>query len=460
MSIIQKKQVPLLATVVALFFLADGLCHALLQNGYVYNAVGEVVKTYAVEQNDDGSWYAYHVREPFAKITNDDLVVFDAAHYNSIKEYLYQSPFDIDHREYAFFPLFPLLWRATGLSPIGICLLNIMLFLVGVVVLLLLFKDKMTPWVALLTVCMPYLVVFAIPYSEALFFIVAAAGLYGLVNRRYWLYFTGFLLVSMTRSASNILLVAWLITDLLICLQQRESWKTYIKNVALHLAPVIAGVAFVIIFQRLCGATQWFQFVSSQEIWGKEISLPQWPFTDWSVEGKSVTWALIFTLFIPALAWLATKLFASLGNDKTNNVADKNRQWQIVRLLSVLFFVGNIVLALFTQKGCMYSQARLLTCTPFFVFLVLDIASKPVPKVWRWLVAVCLVAAAILCSEMLFGADTLGCLITLLLITLVFFHHWMPCWLRSTLFGITVALNIYWTAYLFNCFLNGGWCFT
>lgn len=460
MSIIQKKQVPLLAIVVALFFLAAGLCHALLQNRNVYNAVGGVVKTYAVEHNDDGSWHAYHVSEPFEKITNKDLVVFDASHYYSIKEYLYQSPFEIKHREYAFFPLFPLLWRATGLSPIGICLLNIMLFLAGIVVLLLLFKDKISPWMALLTVCMPYLVIFAIPYSEALFFIAAAAGLYGLVNRRYWLFFVGFLLASMTRSASNILLVAWLITDLLLCLQQRESWKTYLKNVALHLAPVVTGVALVIIIQRLCGAPQWFQFVSSQAVWGKEIALPSWPFTDWSVEGTSVTWALIYTLFIPALAWLAGMLFASLKHSKSNNITNDNRQWQAARLLSVLFFVGNIVLALFTQKGCMYSQARLLTCTPFFVFLVLDLACNPVPKVWRWVIAACLVATAIYCSNMLLGADTLGCLITLLLITLVFFHHWMPCWLRGTLLGITAVLNIYWTAYLFNCFLNGGWVFT
>ena len=457
----QKYRVPLMVTIAALFFLTAGLCHALLQNRNVYNAVGGVVKTYAVEHNDDGSWHAYHVSEPFAKIRNDKLVVFDASHYNSIREYLYQSPLNINHCEYAFFPLFPLLWRATGLSPIGICLLNIILFLAGVTVLLLLFKEKLTPWMALLTLCMPYLVIFAIPYSEALFFIAAAVGLYGLVKRRYWLFFLGFLLASMTRSASNILLVAWLITDLLLSLQQRESWKQYLKNVALHLAPVITGVIFVIIIQRLCGAPQWFQFVSSQETWGKEITLPKWPFTDWSVEGKSVTWALIYTLFIPALAWLATKLFTSLSHKESAIVnTDDNRQWQTARLLSVLFFVGNIVLALFTQNGCMYSQARLLTCTPFFLFLVLDLACRTVPKVWRWVVAVCLVATAVYCSKMLLGADTLGCIITLLLITLVFYHHWMPSWLRGTLLGITVALNIYWTAYLFNCFLNCGWVFT
>ncbi len=460
MNIERKYRVPLMVTAVALFFIAAAVCHALLQDDKVYNAVSDVVETYAVEHYDGGSWHAYHVQKPFAQITNERLIVFDASHYNSIKEYFYQSPFAPKNCEYAFFPLFPLLWRATGLTPIGICLLNIALFLLGSVVLLLVFRDKLAPWMVLLIACMPYLVIFAIPYSEALFFITAAIGLYGLVNRRYWLFFIGFMLAAMTRSASNILLVAWLITDLLLSLRQQESWKQYLKNVALHLAPVITGVALVVIIQRLCGAPHWFQFISSQELWGKSISLPRWPFTDWSEEGKSVTWALIYTLFIPALAWLATKLHTSLRHQNTDGATSDSREWQEARLLCILFFVGNIVLALFTQNGCMYSQARLLTCTPFFLFLVLDLARRPVPKVWRWLVAACLIATAIYCIRMLVKADTIGCTITLLLITLVFFHHWMPSWLRSTLLGITVTLNIYWTAYLFNCFLNCGWVFT
>ena len=29
-----------------------------------------------------------------------------------------------------------------------------------------------------------------------------------------------------------------------------------------------------------------------------------------------------------------------------------------------------------------------------------------------------------------------------------------------TLLAVTRILNIFWTAYLFNCFMNGGWIFT
>lgn len=451
---------PILAAAVVLFFVTAGLLHALLGQQSAYDIVKGMLKTYAVERHDDGSWNARNVEEPYEKVTNDKMIMWDAAHYNSIKEYLYRSPYDPKGKDYAFFPLFPLLWRTTGLPPLGICLLNILLFAIGATLLASLFRNKMPAWMFLLALCMPYLVIFAIPYSEALFFITTATGLYGLIKRRYWIFFLGFLLASMTRSASNILLVAWLITNLLLCLRHRETWKSFFRNVALHLAPVATGVLAVIIIQHLRGAGSPFQFVSAQGLWGKELSLPSWPFTDWSVEGKSVTWPLIFTLFIPALAWLATKLFSALRHNEVNETTETSREWQTARILSVLFFVGNIVLALFTQKGCMYSQARLLTCTSFFFFLLFDCASQPVPKVWRWVIATFLMVSAVYCHTMLLGTSTLGCIITLLLISMVFFHHWMKPWLRYTLVGILLLLNIFWTAYLFNCFLNGGWIFT
>lgn len=460
MKTMQRWKKAMAVATVALFFVAVGLLHAVLGQRWAYDVVKGGLQTYAVEHHEDGSWNAWHVSEPFEKVINENLLVFDAAHYNNIRAHLYHTSYDHTQSEYAFFPLFPLLWRITHLSPIGICILNIALFVLGVAILLLLFRERIEPWMALLTVAMPYLVIFAIPYSEALFFVTAAVGIYGLIKNRYWMFFLGFLLASMTRSASNILLVAWLITDLLLCLREHESWKVFLRNAALHLAPVVSGVTLVILFQRMCGAEHWFQFIESQGDWGKELSWPSFPFSDWSVEGKSVTWVLVFALFIPALAWLATELASVLRSHQVSGTGDSQRLWKTTRTLSVLFFVGNIVLALFTQKGCMYSQARLLTCTPFFLFLVLDIAREKTAKPWRWVVGVCLLATAVYCMEMLWRTDTMGCPITLLLIVLVFYHHWMKPWLRYTLLSITIVLNIFWTAYLFNCFLNGGWIFT
>lgn len=446
----------LFSLVLVLFFSATAVTHLFLQNEHIYSICKSFVKTYEVIKNDDGSWYADRTEKPFMRIENNNLLSWDAEHYDNIRQHLYDSRHSWVG-EYAFFPLFSLLWKGLHVGPAGICLVNLLLFIVGAAIMVSLFRKQIPRWMYLLVLCMPFLVIYAIPYSEALFFLTTAIGLFGLAKGKYSMYFVGFFLASMTRAAGNILLVAWLITDILAALAAHKGWKTFLRDTALHLAPVVTGGALVMLFQHLRGAEHWFEYIIAQKEWNKELSLPTWPLTDWSNEGESVTKPLLFILFIPALAWLALTLFRSAQAPKNGNDFDSRQQ---LRLLSVLFFVGNIVLALFTQKGCMYSQARLLTCTPFFLFLILDMASHEHHRLWDYTLAAFIVLSLVLCRHMQFHTYTLGLPITLGLILLVFFHRRMPDWLTKTLLAVTCLLNIFWTAYLFNCFMNGGWIFT
>ena len=456
--------------VLAVWLGALTLCYATLQNEKAYSLVSGSVKTYDVTLNDDGSKEVSFTKRPFNKVENQSLLHWDAFMYHELAQYLY-DPSILWVGYFAFFPLFPLLWRATQLSPIGICLLNYILFGVGLLLLLKVFQQKYHTTTrhliitCMLLLCMPYMVVFLIPYSEALFFVCIAIGLYGLLKERYWLYFLGFTLGCTTRAASNILLVAWVIADILAALYTRQSFKLFVRSIALHLAPIVTGVAAVMLFQHFRGAEHWFEYVLAQQHWGKELSLPTWPLTDWSTESKCVTQPLLYILFVPALAWLAATLIMGirLRFGKPDGALDASADvspWSLVRILSVLFLVGNIVLALFTQKGCMYSQARLLTCTPFFFFLMIDIYHNPRVGFWRWVTVAFIVLAAIMCRMMLFRLATIGCALTILLTVLVFFGRSMNRHIRHILLGLTWALNIFWTAYLFNCFLSNSWIFT
>lgn len=466
----RKSVILVLGLTLAVWLGSLALCYATLQNEKAYSLVSGSVKTYDVSINDDGSKEVYFTKRPFNKVDNQSLLHWDAFMYDGLAEYLY-DPSVLWVGYFAFFPLFPLLWRATQLSPIGISLLNFVLFGFGLLLLLKAFQQKyhMTTRRLIITcmllLCMPYMVIFLIPYSEALFFVCIALGLYGLLKERYWLYFIGFTLGCMTRAASNILLVAWVIADILAALYTRQSIKLFIRNLALHLAPVVVGVVAVMLFQHFRGAEHWFEFVLAQQYWGKELSLPTWPLTDWSSESQCVTQPLLYILFMPALAWLAATLIKGIRlrikkADDPLGILEEPTPWSLVRTLSVLFLVGNIVLALFTQKGCMYSQARLLTCTPFFFFLMIDIYHHPRVGLWRWVMAAFVVLAAIMCREMLFHLATIGCALTVLLTLLVFFGRIMNRHLRHVLLCLTLALNIFWTAYLLNCFLSGGWIFT
>lgn len=475
---------------------AVALCFALLQNKVVYNAVSGVVKTYRVERAEDGSKLVTLEKQPFNRIENEQLLQWDADIYRLMSQHLYDPEY-VWPGYVAFFPLFPMVWRLTGLSPIGICLLNFVLFVAGLLVLIAATNnadDNCQQRFAVL-LCMPFLVIFLIPYSEALFFLCISVGLYGLLRNRYWLYFVGFMLGCMTRAAGSILLVAWIIADILYVLQYRLSWRQLFRNLALHLAPVVAGVAAVMLIQSISGHAGLFAFAGAQFEWGKEWSLPTWPLTDWSEESKSVTQPLLFILFLPALAWLCVRLIKAMHPNGTPQPQAANPGlgqmdssgaspsitsgstpfiigggtpqdpvW-LVRVLSVLFFVGNIVLALFTQKGCMFSQARLLTCTPFFFFLMMDFGgalrgSGREAKVWRWVVIAFMVLAAVLCRLMLFKAQTLGTLLVFLMTVLVLFTPFKSKVANRVLLGVTLFLNVYWTAYLFNCYLSGGWIFT
>ncbi|MBP3764042.1 MAG: hypothetical protein J6I49_09245 [Bacteroidales bacterium] len=432
-----------------LFAVAVVLCGKALQTEGIYRKVSSVVRTYEKVTKDDGSWYTKKVKKPFTRPADGDMLSWDAAIYDLIRQHGYDS----DHvwgGYFAFFPLFPLVWRLTRLGPIGVSVFNWFLFSLGLLLLALLFADRRPRWAPLLPLCAPYAVIFMIPYSEALFFISIALGMYGLVKERYWLYFVGFLLGSMTRAAGNIMIVAWLVVDVVALISSRGGWKQFVLDVARHLAPIVLGVFAVMVVQRFYGAEHWFEYAASQRYWGKYLSLPEWPLTDWTEMGRSVTWPLLLILTVPSLVWLALSPWRGIG---------KGPMAQL-RMLSVLFFVGNVLLAFITQHGCLYSQARLLTCTPFFVFLLYDMATVERGRAWQWGMAVAMIVTAVLCIDLFSYPRTRGCWLVFTLALLTFFGRQMKTWVAVTLLSIAILFNVYWTTYLYNDFLLGAWVYT
>ena len=455
-NLLRRWTAAVVFAVVLLFGLAVAGCHRMLQSPEVYGMVSPVVKTYEKVSFDDGSWTANRVEKPFSVVSDEGLLSWDAAHYDEIRRYLYVTT-SMWQGNFAFFPLFPLVWRLSYLGPVGISVLNWMLFAIGLVLVALIFGNSLPWWNCLLLLCAPYLVIFMVPYSEAVFFLGIAAGLYGLSHNRYWLYFLGFFLACTTRAAGNIIVVAWVIVDVLSAIYSRSGMLQLGRSLLRHLAPVVLGVLAVMLLQHIRGAEHWFEYVLAQREWGKEWAWPSWPFSDWSEEGKSVSQPLVYMLLVPSLVWLALKLWHALKPNTPPRTLDTMEQ---IRLLSVLFFVGNVLLALFTQQGSLFSQARLLTCTPFFCILVLDFACSPLPRAWRWGLAAAILVAVLLCLQFFTHAYMLGAWLVLLLAVMVFFGNTMRPWMRWTLLGITLAINIFWTAYLFDCFLIGGWIFT
>jgi hypothetical protein len=140
----------------------------LLQKQRIYRYFSPIIKNYTNVYKEDGSKDVKQEKKPFVEIKNDSYSVWDGDHYKRIKDYLYK---DKDSKySFAFFPLFPVIWRLTTLSSFGITLFNYALFCLGMILFIKMFKDKVPKWVFFLTLCIPMLVVYLIPYTEALFF--------------------------------------------------------------------------------------------------------------------------------------------------------------------------------------------------------------------------------------------------------------------------------------------------
>ncbi|MBE0648601.1 MAG: hypothetical protein IH596_12565, partial [Bacteroidales bacterium] len=164
----------------------------LLQDEAVYHrTLGKITKTY---QRVDSEWGIIDVDSAYKKIDAQNLVNWDVVGYNYIKDPPAQGEIDV-RQAYGFFPMFPWLWRLTGISVKYIGVFNFLLFSFTLLILLHLFlrnpfyspRDRILIFIACLS--FPSVSIFLIPYSEALFAAAFFLALWGLARKNYWIYF-------------------------------------------------------------------------------------------------------------------------------------------------------------------------------------------------------------------------------------------------------------------------------
>ncbi|MBR1792692.1 MAG: hypothetical protein IJ764_03540 [Bacteroidales bacterium] len=400
------------------------------------------LKSYTEADNEGSPIYP-----SYRPVDNDHLLSWDAAHYKEIAQSLYK---DIWTGNFAFYPLFPMLWKVTGFSPRAISILNYLMFCIGIGILVMLFAPRMASWTTWTLLLLPCLTPYMIPYSESLFFVCAAIGIYGLDKGHYWMYFIGFMMASMTRAAGNIMGIAWVIVDIIAWMYQKTTIRQMLTNMWRHLLPIAAGVALVLLFQHWRGAEHWFQYALAQQEWGKSLDWPTLNWTDWSREGKSISWPLIYAFGLPMLVYLTMVLSNGLRGSQPKPFDTQDG----ITVFCVLFLTGNILLAMLTQHGCMYSQARLLTCTPFFVYLVLRLTTTDLPTWSRW--GLTLIVAAVACRFLYMFSRTylVGIWIFVFLSVLMLWGNRMHKVFRTIVLVLGIGINLLWQAQLFNIFLE------
>src|SRR4029077_3976449 len=100
----------------------------LMQQPEVYNnTLGKVSTNY----ERTGNTKRYHidkVGKPFIELTESNAYNWDATYYKKIRDSLYAGTNMQYADRYAFYPLFPIVWKISGIRSVAIIVFNYLLF--------------------------------------------------------------------------------------------------------------------------------------------------------------------------------------------------------------------------------------------------------------------------------------------------------------------------------------------
>jgi hypothetical protein len=133
-----------------------------LENPIIYHKTLAIISS---NYESTGNGMKENVKKPFVKLSNENALQWDAVPYNILKEQGYGN--HTHEYIFAFFPLFPTIWKISALSPVGILFLNFLMYVAGMLLLIRLFKKDFITTLLLLS--LPCIVIFFIPYTEATF---------------------------------------------------------------------------------------------------------------------------------------------------------------------------------------------------------------------------------------------------------------------------------------------------
>lgn len=277
----------------------------------------------------------------------DSFLNADAEHYYYISQRGYEG------FRFAFFPLFPLLWKLIGVGIFPIVLLNTLLFLICFSAITSLFKIENKTELILLA-SFPCFIFMFIAYTEALFFLFSTMLLLGLKKNNPGLVCFGIFFCGLTRPTAAVFIPAIILTIYFGSQPVREK----ISKGFLYSLFALLGLGAAIIIQRLM-ADEWLSFFEVQKGWGNELRIPKLPFTSWA-GGKIVRLdasALLVGFF--AAAFLVKTLAAKLNG--------KHRTIPPEAVFSISYLAGVSILILLFRGGSFFSLNRFVFATAFFI---------------------------------------------------------------------------------------------
>lgn len=313
------------------------------------------------------------------------LAVWDGGWYSFIARegYMYKGGWG----NVGFYPLFPLIWRWSHLDALQICFLNIGFLAGGIALLATVLKPTAADKLIWLSIPSFYFVF--LPYSEALFILLASMLIYGIWKNNKLLIIMSLLLLGWVRPVVVILVPALLLMELIA--NERRKWFSSLGRASiLYVLPLVISTALFVLYQYYCTGVWFAYFKHQSDLWGRKFSLPKLPFN--SVLGPKMLWLNALALFV-CLVCIFYVIRAGLAWLQKQRVTDK------VLLLSFLFLAGmglaNILFNPHDGSGYtnVFGSHRYIFVSPFFL-VVLHHFTKQRTYQWQHLLLVFLLSNA------------------------------------------------------------------
>ena len=347
-----------------------GVIFTSLKNETIYNnTLGLISKNYERSGTWD-DWKIQKVKKPYLSADNDNFLQWDASIYYNISKRMYEE----EEAHYgkvraAFFPMFPLIWKITHLSPRLISLFNYVIFIfsISLLVTYLLPRSeylKLTSYIVLIT--LPTTVIFMIPYSESLFLLFMTIASIGIIKKKYPLYFTGILLLSMVRPATLFVFLAIVLAEIFVNIDKQKT--SLFKNILLKSIPFFIGYSIVLLIQYISSGS-WTAFLDAQKYWSggaQKVSA----ISDWSIEGFGLNTFSVFFIAIPASIFTLYSVVNFLL--KRNIQFNLNESKRYLLLVSLFYLAGIFMFTIITSGGNLHSFFRFTMCSPCFYIAILN----------------------------------------------------------------------------------------
>lgn len=355
-----------------------------------------------------------------------------AGKYYDAEWYLAIASKGYEDWQVAFFPGFPFLLQLFGWSPIGICILNALIFCTGFALLSHLLKLSFRQ--QLLLQSFPGLIFLLIPYTESLFFLACTVMLWSMHRQLWYLLVIGSLAAAFTRPMVFVLLPAFSITIWFVITDKRSRWLMLV----LGNSALLAGTLLAFGVQAWYTGS-WFSFFDVQEVgWGNRLGVPSLPFSSWA--GSPIVQWDGFALWVCLLCSLCSVNEVLKWENGVHWIRPSNDR--IVYLFSLATLAGTGLMVIFTRGGMLFSLNRFVFAVPFIIVVMHHWVSSAMT--WRRAV---LIGGSFLLFSLLMGSYQHFQILLHYLLISAWLIFGMVTWQKNS--TTAIRLNQWWWASLF-----------